>query len=284
MMKEANMNESIVLPSGARIPRFGLGTWGLGEGHASRQSEAAVLQAALDQGVRLLDTAEMYGDGGSEEVVGDAIAGRRDQVYLVSKVLPSNASASGTIRACERSLMRMKTERIDLYLLHWRGSTPFEETLAAFERLQRDGKIADWGVSNLDLQDIEELMEVPGAQALATNQLLYNLSRRGIEFDLLPKLRELGVPLMAYSPIEQGRILRHPALLKLARQRNCTPAQIALAWVMREPDVIAIPKSASVAHLQENLAARDIKLSPQELAELDAAFPAPTRATPLQML
>ncbi len=283
-MTDRNMNDSIVLPSGASIPRFGLGTWGLGEGHASRKSEVAALQAGLDQGVRLLDTAEMYGDGGSEEVVGAAIAGRRDGLYLVSKVLPSNASASGTLRACERSLKRMKTERIDLYLLHWRGSYPFEETLAAFERLQREGKIADWGVSNLDLQDMEELMALPGAPCLATNQLLYNLSRRGIEFDLLPRLRQLDVPLMAYSPIEQGRILHHPALQKLARQRNCTPAQIALAWVMRAPDVIAIPKSASLAHLQENLAAREITLRPEELAELDRAFPPPSRPQALEML
>jgi diketogulonate reductase-like aldo/keto reductase len=280
---QSHMKE-LILPSGASMPRFGLGTWGMGEGQDSPEAEAAALRAGLDAGVRLLDTAEMYGDGGSEEVVGQAIAGRRHEVFLVSKVLPSNASAAGTVRACERSLKRMNTERIDLFLLHWRGGYAFEETLAAFERLQREGKIGDWGVSNLDLHDMEELMELPGATGIATNQLLYNLTRRGIEYDLLPRLRAWGIPLMAYSPIEQGRLLNHPALKSVARRRNVTPAQIALAWVLREPDVIAIPKSSSLAHLQENLAAREVLLQPEDLAELDRAFKPPTRAQPLEML
>ena len=278
------MSRTVRLPSGEQVGALGLGTWGMGEGQASRQQEIAALQAGLDAGVGLIDTAEMYGDGEAEEIVGAAIAGRRQRVFLVSKVLPFNASRKGTLRACEGSLARMKTDCIDLYLLHWRGGAPFAETLEAFERLQGDGKIRYWGVSNLDMADMEEFLALPGAQSMACNQLLYNLGRRGIEFDLLPLMRQAGIPLMAYSPIEQGRLLSHPVLARLARERGMSPAQIALAWVMREPDVIAIPKSTSLAHLQDNLRARDLVLDASALAELERAFPAPTHARPLEML
>lgn len=217
--------KQVRLPSGEQVPALGQGTWYMGEDRSARKAEIAALQLGLDLGLKLIDTAEMYAEGGAEEVVGEAIAGRRDEVFLVSKVYPHNASRLGVAAACERSLKRLKTDRIDLYLLHWRGSIPLAETVAGFEALQRAGKIRHWGVSNLDLDDMRELAAVPGGGACAANQLLYNLSRRGIEWDLLPWLRERGMPVMAYSPIEQARLLRHQGLQDFARRHGMTPAR-----------------------------------------------------------
>lgn len=270
------------LPSGAHIPAFGLGTWGMGESAGRRKDEVAALRHGLDLGVTLIDTAEMYGD--AEIIVGEAIADRRDEVFIVDKVLPENASRRGTIAACERSLKRLKTDRIDLYLLHWRGSVPFEETIEAFETLAEAEKIGAWGVSNFDISDMGELWKMPNGKDVATNQFLYNLTRRGPEFDLLPWCRQHGLPAMAYSPIEQGRLLHHAALREVAARHNATPAQIALAWLMRHDDVIVIPKAAALAHVDENLAALDLLLTPNDFAALDHAFPSPRKAMPLEML
>ncbi|HYH39642.1 MAG TPA: aldo/keto reductase [Azospirillum sp.] len=272
------------LPSGETVPVLGQGTWFMGEDDRGRGAEADALRLGLDLGLTLIDTAEMYADGGAEEVVGDALAGRRDGVFLVSKVLPQNASRRGTIAACERSLRRMGTDRIDLYLLHWRGRHPLDETVAAFEDLQAAGKIRHWGVSNLDPRDMEELAGVPGGEACATDQVLYNLTRRGIEFDLQPWCRRRGIPIMAYSPIEQGRMLNHPELRRVAGRHGATPAQVGLAWLLRQEGVIAIPKASSPGHVRENRAALDLRLTEQDLADLDRAFPPPRRAQPLEML
>jgi diketogulonate reductase-like aldo/keto reductase len=275
---------SVKLPDGEAVPALGLGTWGMGERAAARADEVAALHFGLDLGMALIDTAEMYGDGGAEEVVGEAIAGRRDAVFLVSKVLPSNASRRATVAACERSLRRLGTDRIDLYLLHWRGSTPLAETVAAFADLRRDGKIRHWGVSNLDLADMRELVAAPGGGDVATNQVLYNLTRRGIEHDLLPWCRERRIPVMAYSPIEQGRMLAQPALKAVAGRHGATPAQVALAWLTRQDGLIVIPKAARIAHLRENRAAVGLRLSKADLAELDRAFPPPDGPRALEML
>lgn len=272
------------LPAGAAVPILGQGTWYMGEDDRERSREADALRLGLDLGMTLVDTAEMYADGGAEEVVGDAIAGRRDAVFLVSKVLPHNASRQGTIAACERSLRRMRTDRIDLYLLHWRGSHPFAETVEAFDTLVRDGKIGHWGVSNLDPDDMRELVAVPGGGAVQTNQLLYNLTRRGIEYDLQPWCRQRGVPIMAYSPIEQGRMLRHAGLRAVAERHGAAPAQVALAWLLRQDGVIAIPKASNPEHVRENRAALDLKLDERDLADLDRAFPPPRGPQPLEML
>ncbi|WP_431857439.1 aldo/keto reductase [Azospirillum sp.] len=272
------------LPSGEAVPVLGQGTWFMGEDDRERGAEADALRLGLDLGLTLIDTAEMYGDGGAEEVVGEAIAGRRDGVFLVNKVLPQNASRRGTVAACERSLRRMGTDRIDLYLLHWRGGHPLAETVAAFEELQAAGKIRRWGVSNLDPRDMEELVRVPGGEACATDQVLYNLTRRGIEFDLQPWCRRRGIPIMAYSPIEQGRMLNHPELRRVAGRHGATPAQVGLAWLLRQEGVIAIPKASSPGHVRENRAALDLRLTEQDLADLDRAFPPPRRAQPLEML
>lgn len=272
------------LPSGEKVPILGQGTWFMGETRSERSAEADALRFGLDLGMTLIDTAEMYGNGGAEEVVGDAIAGRRDEVFIVSKVLPENASRKGTVAACERSLKRLRTDRIDLYLLHWRGSPPLRETLQAFSELRQAGKIRHWGVSNFDTDDMQELAALPGGETCATDQVLYNLTRRGIEFDLMPYCRERAIPVMAYSPIEQGRMLSHPALKNVAKQNDATPAQIALAWLLRQKDVIVIPKAVSHAHLRENRAALDITLANDDLAALDKAFAPPKRKTPLEML
>jgi diketogulonate reductase-like aldo/keto reductase len=242
----------------------------------------AALRHGLDLGLSLVDTAEMYGDGGAEEVVGEAIAGRRDEAFVVSKVYPHNASRKGIAAACERSLRRLKTDRLDLYLLHWRGNVPFEETIAGFEALRAAGKIRHWGVSNLDIGDMEELWVL--SKAAQANQLLYNLSRRGIEWDLLPWLRERRVPVMAYSPIEQARLLKNRALLEFSKRHGMTPAQAALAWLLANDDVIVIPKASNPAHLQENLEAIEKNLTREQLAELDRAFPPPRAPSPLEML
>jgi diketogulonate reductase-like aldo/keto reductase len=272
------------LLSGEQVCALGQGTWYMGESRAARKTEVAALQAGLDLGLTLIDTAEMYAEGGAEEVVGEAIAGRREQVFLVSKVYPHNASRAGVVAACERSLKRLRTDRIDLYLLHWRGQHPLAETVAGFEALQRAGKIRHWGVSNLDLADMQELAAVPGGGACAANQLLYNLSRRGIEWDLQPWLRERRMPVMAYSPIEQARLLALPGLQDFARRHGVTPAQVALAWLLGQGDVIAIPKSSNATHLRENAAARELRLDAAQRVELDRLFPPPTRATPLEMI
>lgn len=275
---------SVTLPSGKEVPALGLGTWNMGETRSSAPQEVESIRKAIDLGMTLIDTAEMYADGRSEEVVGAAIAGRRDDVFLVSKVYPWNASARGTAEACERSLSRLGTDHIDLYLLHWRGEHPLEETVAAFERLKSDGKIGDWGVSNFDTDDMEELFTVPGGKNCAANQVLYNLSRRGPEFSLLPWCQERGVPLMAYSPIEQGRILKNHELIRIAKAYQATPAQLALAFLLERDSVIAIPKSASVSRVEENRGATDLEITEEDLAALDAVFPPPTRKTSLEML
>jgi diketogulonate reductase-like aldo/keto reductase len=275
---------TITLPSGEQVPALGQGTWFMGESARRHADEVASLQAGIDLGMTLIDTAEMYGEGGAEELVGEAIAGRRDKVFLVSKVYPHNASRRGAIAACERSLQRLNTDCIDLYLLHWRGQVPLAETIEAFEALQRSGKIRHWGVSNLDVYDMQELLQAPGGDKVAVNQVLYNLTRRGIEYDLQPLLRARNIPVMAYSPIEQGRLLNAPVLRTVAQRHEATPAQIALAWLLRQEQVIAIPKASSPAHVRENHAALGVQLTEQDLAELDRAFPPPDEATPLEML
>ncbi|MNR82323.1 putative oxidoreductase [compost metagenome] len=272
------------LPSGLAVPVLGQGTWYMGDEAHRRNDEIASLRQGLDLGMTLIDTAEMYGDGASEKLVGAAIAGRRDEVFLVSKVLPSNASRSGTIAACERSLRRLGTDCIDLYLLHWRGRTSFAETIAAFEALQDAGKIRYWGVSNMDVDDMREIARAPGGDAMATNQVLYNLTRRGIEYDLLPQAQERGLPLMAYSPIEQGRLTEFPEVQDIAERHGVTPAQVALAWVLRQEGVIAIPKASTPAHVRENRAALDLQLTAEDLDELDAMFPPPDGPESLEMI
>ena len=274
----------LTLPSGETVPVLGQGTWGMGEQARRAADEATALRLGLDLGMTLIDTAEMYGDGGAEEVVADAIAGRRSEVFLVSKVLPENASRRGTIDACERSLKRIGTDRLDLYLLHWRGSVPLTETLEAFTELIETGKIRYWGVSNFDTNDMAELATLPGGAACATNQVLYNLSRRGIEFDLVPWCRDHHMPVMAYSPEEQGRLLDHPALKAIATARGATPAQVALAWLLHQSGTIVIPKATNPSHVRENRAALDLKLAAEDLAALDKAFPPPTRKRALEML
>jgi len=276
--------KTVILPGGERVPAFGLGTWNVGDHRAARAEEIATLRLGLDLGARLIDTAEMYGDGRAEELIAEAIAGRRDEVFLVSKVYPHNASARGLPAACERSLRRLQSDRIDLYLLHWRGTVPLAETLQALLRLRQAGKIRHFGVSNLDSADLQELWRLPGGEGVATNQLLYNLTRRGIEWDLLPWMRARRVPLMAYSPLEQARIVDHPKLAAFAERHGMTAAQAALAWLLARDDVIVIPKTSRRARLKENLAALDTALTAAQLAELDRLFPPPGGATALEML
>jgi diketogulonate reductase-like aldo/keto reductase len=275
---------TVTLPSGEAVPAYGMGTWHMGDDPGARAEELATLRLGLDLGATLIDTAEMYGDGRAEELVGAAIAGRRDEVFIVSKVYPHNATRAGAIAACERSLRRLGTDRIDLYLLHWRGSVPLAETVGAFVTLQREGKIRHYGVSNLDLTDMEELWHTPGGDRAQTDQVLYNLTRRGIEWDLLPWLRTRHVPVMAYSPIEQARLLAHTGLRKFARSQNLKPTQVALAWLLRDRNVIAIPKTGTRAKLKENVAACDVQLDEAQLAALDAMFPPPSGPQPLEML
>ena len=255
----------------------------MGEGERSPAEEAAALRLGIDLGMTLLDTAEMYADGRSEEVVADAIRGQRDRVFLVTKVYPHNAGRKRLLAACERSLRRLGTDHIDLYLLHWRGSIPLAETVAAFEALRTQGKIHRWGVSNFDVSDLEELGSTfPNC---ATDQILYNLEYRGPEFDLLPFAQEKPLPLMAYSPVGQGgRLLRHPTLSKIAQQHDATPAQVALAWVLRQENVIVIPKASDEVHVRANAAALDLQLTPENLASIDAAFPPPESKQPLSLL
>jgi diketogulonate reductase-like aldo/keto reductase len=276
---------NVKLPDGTAVAALGQGTWRLGEGRRPRHIEADALRTGIDLGMTLIDTAEMYGDGGSEEVVGLAIAGQRDRVFLVSKVYPHNASRSGTVAACERSLKRLKTDRIDLYLLHWPGAVPVSETVEAFLALRTAGKIGHWGVSNFDVDEMEELAAVPGGAGCATNQVLYNAETRGIEFDLLPWSDARRMPVMAYSPVGQaGRLLHSSALASVARRHGATVAQIAIAWTLTRPDVISIPKAGDVAHVRENVAAADITLTEADRAEIDAAHPPPRRKQSLAML
>jgi diketogulonate reductase-like aldo/keto reductase len=254
----------------------------MGEVEKKRSTEITALRLGIDLGMTLIDTAEMYADGGAEKVVGEAISGRRDDVYLVSKVYPHNASRKGAVEACERSLHRLKTDYLDLYLLHWRGSVPLEETLSAFDDLQKTGKIREFGVSNFDKSDMEQAVATSAGENIAMNQVLYNLQRRGIEWDLLPWCRQRGIPVMAYSPIERGRLLG--PLRPFSERRNLAPAQVALAWLLHQKGIIAIPKAGNVQHVSENRAAADVTLSAEELAELDSLFPRPTRKTSLEML
>jgi diketogulonate reductase-like aldo/keto reductase len=256
----------------------------MGEDPARRTQEIATLRVGLDLGATLIDTAEMYADGGAEEVVGAAIGGQRDEVFLVSKVYPHNATRRGAVAACERSLKRLKTDRLDLYLLHWHGSVPFDETMEAFATLQSAGKIRHYGVSNLDRDDLDELWSVAGGRNIRTDQVLYNLMRRGVEWDLLPWLRERRIPVMAYSPIEQARLVRDAKLGAFARRYGMTPAQAALAWLLKDEDVIVIPKSAHPERLKENLGALELRLSSEQLRELDRLFPPPSAPTRLEML
>lgn len=275
---------TIKLPSGEAMPVIGQGTWGMAENARRRKDEVAALRLGLDLGMTLIDTAEIYAHGATEELVAEAIAGRRDEVFLVSKVVPSNATRQGTITACERSLRRLRTDRLDLYLLHWRGQTPLAETIDAFAALISAGKIRYWGVSNFDVSDMKELVDRSGGAAVATDQVLYNLTRRGIEYDLLPWCRERGLPVMAYSPIEQGRMLSHPELRNIAAKHKATAAQIALAWLLLQDSLNAIPKAGTPAHVQENRAALNLRLTEQDIATLDRAFPPPTGPRPLEML
>ena len=274
----------VTLPSGEQLPALGQGTWNMGDKREIRREEISTLQLGLDLGLKLIDTAEMYGEGKAEELIGEAIAGRRDQAFLVSKVYPHNASRKGTIAACERSLARMRTDLIDLYLLHWRGNIAFSETIEGFMALQKAGKIRYYGVSNMDLDDTRELLSLPGGEAVATNQLLYNLTRRGIEWDLAPWLRERKIPVMAYSPIEQSRLLSNPKLADFAKRHGMTPAQAALAWLLAKDDIIAIPKTGRRERLKENVGALDHSLTQEQVAELDRLFPPPKAPVPLEML
>ena len=281
------------LPLKMSMPRFGIGTWRMGESASAAQAEIAVIKAAIERGVTLIDTAEMYGEGGAETLIGQAVAGVREGLFIVSKVYPHNASKKGAIAACERSLKRLRTDYLDCYLLHWPGEHPMAETVDAFETLKAQGRIRAWGVSNFDVADMQELVAVTGGTSgavralgnnVATNQVLYNLSRRGVEFDLLPWQRERGTPTMAYSPIEQARLVQSPKLKSIAQDIGVTPAQLALAWLLQSPDMIVIPKTTHVARLTENLGALDLTLDAATLTALDAAFPPPKKRAALAML
>jgi diketogulonate reductase-like aldo/keto reductase len=276
-----NANPLVTLPSGDTVPALGQGTWTMGDNARHRKEEIAALRLGLDLGMTLIDTAEMYASGGAEEVVGEAIAGRRDEAFLVSKVMPSNASRRGTIAACEKSLKRLKTDRIELYLLHWPGAIPIAETVEGFTQLKQSGKIRHWGVSNLDVDKMEELVALPDGAAVAANQVMYNLNRRGIEYDLIPWCEKRRIPMMAYSPLDQGRLLRSRPLEQIATRRGATPAQIALAWLLHRKGVMVIPKAASEAHVRDNHGALAVSLTADDIAALDQAFPPPAKKKPL---
>jgi diketogulonate reductase-like aldo/keto reductase len=276
--------QTLELTSGQAIPMLGMGTWQMCENARDRQSEITALRYGLDLGISLIDTAEMYGEGGAEEVIAEAIANRRSEVFLVSKVYPHNASRQGTIAACERSLTRLKTDYLDLYLLHWRGAAPLAETLEAFQTLQQSGKVRSYGVSNFDVADMEKAILLQGGNGIVTNQVLYNLMRRGVEWNLLPWCRQRNMPIMAYSPIEQGRLLSNRTLKAIAQAREASAAQVAIAWLLHQDNVIVIPKSSRVDHVKENRAALDLKLGAEELNALNTAFPPPTKPVSLDML
>ncbi|GGN98184.1 oxidoreductase [Saccharibacillus kuerlensis] len=277
------------MSDGTELPAIGQGTWYMGEVPGEAEREADALRLGLDLGMTVIDTAEMYGSGGAERIVGRAIKGRRDDAFLVSKVLPSHAGRSKIIKACEDSLKRLGTEAMDLYLLHWRGRVPLAETVEAMERLKRDGKIKRWGVSNLDTSDMEELINTPNGEECVINQVLYHLGSRGIEYDLLPWQRRADMPIMAYCPLAQGGSLRrelmgHPDVRSVAERLEATPAQVLLAWVIRQGNVLAIPKAASQEHVHENAAAAALHLSDEDAERLEMAFPAPSRKVPLEMV
>lgn len=275
---------TVRLASGSEVPALGIGAWQIGERPQNRRQEIAAIQCAIDLGMTVIDTAEMYGDGASEELVGEAIQGRRANVFLVSKVLPSHATKQGTIEACERSLRRLRADSLDLYLLHWPGSVPVAETLEAFDQLYRDGKVFSFGVSNFDVGDLEEAWNAPHGDAIVANQILYNLTRRNPEHAVIPKCRDHRVAIMAYSPVEQGRLLGIRKLGRLATKRGITPSQLALAWLLAQPDIIAIPKSGDPRHVEENRVAADLTLTAEDLWELDQAFPRPTVPKTLETL
>ena len=275
---------AVSLPDAGTVPALGLGTWYMGERPDRRPTELAALRTGIENGLTLIDTAEMYGDGAAEELVSEAIAGQRDSIYLVSKVVPSHATRRGTVEACQASLRRLGTDYLDMYLLHWRGRVPLAETVAGFEELVQAGLIRSWGVSNFDTEDLDQLASVPGGARAQTDQVLYNLARRGPEYDLLPRCRQAGIPLMAYSPVDHGRLLEHPTVRDMAGAKEVTPAQLALAWVLRLPDVFAIVKASTPARVAENRAAIEISFSTDELKQLDQIFPPPSSKEPLEML
>jgi diketogulonate reductase-like aldo/keto reductase len=277
---------TVVLPDGERVPALGQGTWMMAERRKQRAEEIAALQAGVDAGMTVIDTAEMYGSGAAEELVAEALGHRRRDIFLTSKVLPQNASTRRAIASCEASLRRLKTDRLDMYLLHWRGTVPLAETLEAFSRLKRDGKIRHWGVSNFDVDDMTEIasLAADAGETVATNQILYNLTRRGPEHALLPWCRDRAVPIMAYSPLEQGKLVKDKTLKAIATRLNATPAQVALAWVLKQPAVVAIPKSGNTERVRENREALHTALTPADLAQLERAFPSPARNTPLEMI
>jgi diketogulonate reductase-like aldo/keto reductase len=275
---------TVRLPNGDEIPVLGQGTWEMGDDPADRPEELRALRLGLDMGMTLIDTAEMYGDGASEELVGEAVAGRRDEVFLVSKVLPSNATRHGTIEACERSLVRLQTDRLDLYLLHWRGRLPLDKTIEAFGELIDAGKIRGWGVSNFDVVDLAEVVTIAGGDAVQTDQVLYNLAHRGIEFDLLPWCRDWGMPVMAYSPIDRGSLVSKDVVVEIAEKHDATPAQVALGWVLRQDDVCAIAKAAIPEHVRENRVAVDLQLDNEDLKLIAEVFPPPTKPQPLEII
>jgi diketogulonate reductase-like aldo/keto reductase len=272
------------LPSGEKIAALGQGTWHFAESPGRRPDEVASIRLGIDLGMTVIDTAEMYGDGAAEALVGEAIVGRRSEVFLIDKVLPHHATRVGTVRACEASLGRLGVDYVDLYLLHWRGRIPLVETIEGFAQLKLDGMIRHWGVSNFDTDDMIELLGVPGGDEVQANQILYNLTRRGPEYALLPWLAQHGIPTMAYSPIEQGRLLDHPALPSIAQRHNATPAQVALAWALGHDGVNAIPRAGTPSHVRQNAAALDIELTREDLHALDRAFPPPTRPRKLEVL
>jgi diketogulonate reductase-like aldo/keto reductase len=274
----------VTLLGGERVPALGQGTWHMGETRGRMADEAAAVRLGIELGMTLIDTAEMYGNGGAEEMVASAAEGVRDDLFIVSKVYPHNASRAGVIAACERSLARLSTDRIDLYLLHWRGSIPLAETLAGFEQLRRDGKVRHYGVSNFDRADMAEWAALRGGESVAADQVLYNLSRRGPEWGLLPWCRERGVAIMAYTPLGQGSLLRDRTLSEVAHRRNATPAQVALAWLLRQQGMIVIPKAARLEHVRDNRGALDVVLTEEDLASLDRAFPPPKAKSSLGML
>jgi len=271
----------IALPTGETVAALGQGTWTMGDSAARRKEEVTALRLGMDLGMTLIDTAEMYASGGAEEVVGEAVAGRRDEAFIVTKVMPGNASRRGTVSACEKSLKRLKTDRIDLYLLHWPGPSPIAETVDAFTTLKRAGKIRHWGVSNFDIGEMEEVVDLPDGKDVTTNQVMYNLRRRGIEFDLIPWCERRRIPVMAYSPLDQGKLLRSRELEAMAARHKATPAQVALAWLLLQEGVMVIPKAGSEAHVRENHGALAVRLDARDLAELDRAFPPPAKKKPL---
>lgn len=283
------MNRTVTFADGTRLPAIGQGTWFMGEEAGQQREEVAALQAGIERGLTLIDTAEMYADGGAERVVGAALQGRRDKAFVVSKVYPWNASEVDAVDACERSLARLNTDYLDLYLLHWRGNIPLEETIRAMEMLQQQGKIRRWGVSNFDTDDMQELLAEDGGTHCATNQVLYHLASRGIEYDLLSECQQLAMPVMAYCPLAQAGRLRselmnHSQLVEIAQQKGISVAQLLLAWVIRKEGVMAIPKASRIAHVHDNAAALDVILTSEELALINQAFPPPSSRLPLDVV